>query len=272
MLRFIVAYRWELWLLLAPLLAGILASFSAVLAAFAYDSGALGWPNVAAFVIVGNLVLIALLLPFYGRVRGLGRRFLSLVWGCALGLAIVDFVVVLVIAALRPDLDSSFSAWTWTLIWTLPLIMQLPLMLWFAREASRLSLTHALFLYLIMERSTLTETAIRTQDPFQMLLVLVLFYAVYLGAGLLFAWLLGNFERRSAVFRQRAVGLMIAAYVVVPTVEADGRILWLSLPFLLISFALPLALIYLVRVREPVAPPGDGEPPGSRSRTIDATP
>lgn len=93
--------------------------------------------------------------------------------------------------------------------------------------------------------------------------------------GLPLAWLLGNFESRSDAFRKRAVGALLAVYAVphlwraVETVisvigQDDGMLRTLAsvslvLLFTLVVVVLPLALIYLVRVRGS-GPPVNAEP------------
>ena len=101
MRRFIVTYRWELWLLLwAPLLSGLIGLGDT-------DTGCLlgdrGWMYPPYFFYtagaVWSLMLAGLLLVFYGRARRLERGFLTLVWGYALGLAAIGALVWLAAAA-----------------------------------------------------------------------------------------------------------------------------------------------------------------------------
>ena len=286
MRRFIVTYRWELWLLLwAPLLSGLLASAILTLAAFFGDRG---WMYPPYFFYAGgavwSLMLTGLLLVFYGRARRLERGFLTLVWGYALGLAAIGALVWLAAAAFSPDNEGS-GLLTWTL-WTRGRflahgIAALLLLYRFARRASQFSLAHAFFLFLVVKTYTpatiLGSTLdIRLSELAPIGLQIAIGFASVFGVGFLLAWLLGNFDPRGAIFRKWAVVGLLAAYMVsalwelvefvtaaldsgaelftVPAFTYIGLFLFPS------SVIVPLALIYLVRVRDPVPAP-EAEPP-----------
>ena len=271
MLRFIVAYRWELWLLLwAPLLGSLASAFVFPLLGLLYDEGRLVPRHVLyAQGAAASLVHAGLLLVFYGRVRRLERRFLTLVWGYVLALAGIAALIGLSAAAFAPDdLADVLPLAFWSAGQSLALgIMALALLLWFAREASRLSLAHAYFLFLVTQTYALTGivgSALINRVPVG--LGFAMGFAFFIGAGFLSAWLLGNFESRDAIFRKRVVLLLLAVYLV-PEIQgvvelvthALGTDDWsfaalaLALIGLLLALvgALPLALVYLIRVRQP---------------------
>lgn len=270
MRRFIVAYRWELWLLLwAPLLSSVASALVFSLLAFLYDEGRL----VPRYVFYAqgaatSLVHAGLLLVFYGRVRRPERRFLTLVWGYALGLMVVGALVWLILAAFAPGDEGSgilsASLWVRARLLVHGLAALLPLF-WFARLASRFSLAHAYFLFLVLTSYSLvtvlvTALSLWLFDVVAVGLLIAMTFASIFGLGFLLAWLLGNFESRPRL-RWLAVGLLLAAHVVSVVWEPRGVAFFqdrLAFAQFVVSLVFPLALIYLVRVRDP-APPA--EPP-----------
>lgn len=287
MRRFLVTYRWELLLLLwAPLLGALALSAVPSLVGFLYDRG---WQDAGVTLLgyegIGSLVEAGLLLAFYARVRSMERAFLSLVWGYAMLLAAVGGVYWLLTAAFRPELWESgvlaYALWSGgsSLVYGVAVLL---LLLRFARPASRFSLTHAYFLFLVAQTFLLAALLARTLNlqlfdsaPVGMLFAIG-FVSVF-GGGALFAWLLGNFSARGAVFRMRAVAGLLTLYIVLElwelvemfTVVSDlteGLLtadaltsIGLSLWRFLIFTVLPLGLIYLVRVRP--SAPTSSEPP-----------
>lgn len=263
--RFIVSYRWELWLLLwAPLLSGIASALLFPLLGFLYDEGRL----VPGYILyaqgaAASLIQSGLLLVFYARVRRLERRFLTLVWGYALGLSALGALVWLVAAAFTPDdQDSglfSLSLWTRGRLLT-DGIVTLPLLFWFARQASRLSLAHAYFLFLVLKSYLLVTVLVRALnlslfDLAPVGLLIALTFAFVLGLGFLLAWLLGNFDSGGIMFRRQVVGWLLAACTVSVVWELHGVVALfqdrLAFAQFTVDLILPLALIYVVRVREP---------------------
>lgn len=279
MRRFIVTYRWELLLLLlAPLLGDLAPPAVFPLAGFLYDRGWLDSRFVlVGFEGIGSLVEAGLLLAFYARVRRMERAFLSLVWGYALLLAAVGGVYWLLLAAFRPGLWESgvlANALWWggsSLVYGVAVLL---LLLRFARPASRFSLTHAYFLFLVAKTYLLTALLARTLSVqlFDLVPVGIPFaigFVSVFGGGALFAWLLGNFSARGAVFRMRAVVGLLTLYIVSELWElaealtvvselTEGLLtgdalttVGLSLWQFLIFTVLPLVFIYRLRVRHP---------------------
>lgn len=267
--RFIATYRWELWLLLwTPLLSIIASVLVFPLLGFLYDEGSL----VPRHVVYGqgattSLVHAGLLLVFYGRVRCLERRFLTLVWGYAIWLAVVGALVLLIAAAFVPNVEGSellgVSLWTRGRLLAHGIVALLPLF-WFARQASRLSLTHAYFLFLVLKAYSLitifaTTLNIRLFDVVPASLLFTMGLASFFGLGFLLTWLLGNFDSRGIVFRWQVVGWLLVAYTVSIVWEPRGFTFvflmgTLGLAQFLASVIVPFALIYLVRVRRPTPP------------------
>lgn len=262
---FFATYRWELWLVLwAPLLSGIASVLPLALLGLLYGEGHMV-PRHAVYAqgAVTSLVHAGLLLVFYARVRRLGRRFLTLVWGYALWLATVGALVGLAAVVLMPDPDSSefstLSLW-WRGRFLAHGLAALPLLFWFARRASLLSLAHAYFLFLILKAyslmtviSTVLNLWIFHLVPVGLLMAIT--FAFLFGFGSLVAWLLGNFESRGPRLRRLAVGLLLAAYAMSVVWSPSGvtALLQDRLTFaqFLVGLVLPLVLIYLVRVRGP---------------------
>ena len=273
--RFIVAYRWELWLLLgAPAVAVILSAFLVTAVSIAdHPNDAWGFSVIAALLIADGIAMLVLLLPFYGRVRRAERRFLSLVWGYVIALEAIQAIAGLVALALALDVLGTADLVFW-LHWALLAsgILSLPALLWFALQASRFSLAHAFFLFLVTQGERLADIAGSRTDTSGAvsLFTVMMILTVSLAAGPLFAWLLGNFEGRGALFRNRAVVVLLMVCVLSAIVwmaqsatGVSGFGLYLLFEGLGIVF--PLALIYLVCARQLPAPPSD-EPPQSGVR------
>lgn len=288
--HFCVTYRWELWLLVwAPLLGSVASSVASILFAVFYDIGWLTGYYVYGYGGLGSLLEAALLLALYARVRRLGRRYLSLVWGYAIAIEGVAVLAWLVGVALGPSYESSNFGATFLLL-TGPSLVQgtasLAVLLVFARQASRFSLVHAFFLFLLFKGYHLPSAisvliATQLRDLFSLgesraTVALIAWPFDLVGTAAIasvLAWLLGNFESRGVSFRNRAVlGLLVAsvAYLLwtlaelviegVPGLLGLLGVVGVFLSAGLLTLLLPLALIYLVRVRNPGSPV-DAEPP-----------
>ena len=272
MRRFIATYRWELWLLLwAPLLSSIAPVAAQLL--FSVFAGESEYPFFFYYSmpsVVAGLAEAGLLLAFYARVRRLERRFLTLVWGYSLVAAAVAVPVYLIGTALFFPVDDRVGSrlGLWLVAVNLAhIILVLPVLLWFARRASRFSLAHAFFLFLIVKSYTLTGILDLVIVLVPVGIGMAMNTAAYFGLGFLFAWLLGNFDSRETPFQKRTVGWLLAAYgVFVLTRLAEFAVSILGAETLtalalglaglvfmgtLASSILPFGLIYLVRVRQP---------------------
>lgn len=293
MRRFIATYRWELWLLLGIPVANRIVLVTAA-GAFGYvlddytgfaETVSRSGPAAAA-----GVVSVVLLGVSYLRVRRLGRPFLSLFWGYSLASAAIGVLLEFIGAGVfsARNVLGSLTAAPWPIgLWGLTmLVLSLPVTLWFARQASRFSLAHAFFLVLVgvlaFEGGNVEQELFGvwwayelSGSAFVVSMVSGLeSCSIGLVGGVLGAWLLGNFERRGPVFRRRAVygvlafygyGWLHSGFVVLAIFgwSALDHLEWRILPYgLFISLgahamatALNLALVYLVRVRDP-APAG----------------
>ena len=150
----------------------------------------------------------------------------------------------------------------------------LPVLIVFARRASRFSLAHAYFLFFITEHY-FSPSSPFPSSPLGLASSPTWFvtHSIYLVLTLVLVWLLGNFESRGPRFHWRATAALAAGWVLLPiadrlrfgargleaVVEVLGSPIWI-LSFLLLTF-LPIAVIYLVRARDPkgAAPPAPAE-------------
>lgn len=285
-LRFFARYRWELLLFF-----GIPAAawFAWVLAVLPIDVFQFPLFDNADPDFLESCVRVAvstaLLGISYFYVRRQERWFLSLIWRYLLALEVLTVPLIVIWAAWLSDLavsGISGSVWSISISLVYVVALLLPVELWFARQASRSSLAHAFFLVLVsgliagggnpaqgfVELWMLKLTEFRATMGTVTLLVS---FTSYIAAGLLGVWLLSNFERRGPVFRRRTIYGMLAfegylwlhAWLVVMAVFGWSALTyldeWLIWRAFLVSFgtdmaiiALTLALVYLVRVRQPL--------------------
>ena len=259
MRRFIATYRWELWLIGISCTAAVVREF---------------WSGAAVLS-----VLAAVLLGVsYIRVRRLERDLLPLVWGYFLTIAIITASAANAPADLKVGLPASwidllqppwFSPWAPSWLALLPELLAL---FWFARRASRLSLAHAFFLagFMFTPVSHVLYTLFVNLDvsPVQPSPSNnALFHATWTlaaaatAASLLKVWLLGNFDSRGRVFRRNAIVVHLAVAITLPSVGFAAfylvapRVYLLLVLLTVVWWAGVLALIYLVRVRQPAPAP-----------------
>ena len=288
MWRLLTAYRWELWLLI-----GIhVVSHAVLLSSFYYS---FGWHTSSALLFAVAALTTAILLGVsYLRVKRLGRDFLTLVWGYALAAAVIAALIRIVWASSPLDLGAPLSnvllharvyadessILLWHMKWmALGEFASLPALMAFARRASRFSLAHAYSLFLITQpyRITWAYAIAPPVDvyggPPSVLALGVLLFIISLTAALVLVWLLGNFESRGPRFHRRATAALAAAWVLLPIADSLGSgargtealVYALRSPLLILSFLLftfiPLAVIYLVRARDPksTTPPAPAE-------------
>ena len=198
-------------------------------------------PGVAGFT---KAVLLGVLYP---RLRTTERVTLRLAWSFTLVLAVVSTLLYLgaAFAGFGDSLVHIFGVYSLgTALTFLP-------MLWFARRASRISLTHAYFLVFIVGGVTLP--VLPGSLPFYV------GWLWSLAASILAVWLLANFDVRSFWFRRSAAVavVILGTLAYVPELLPPYFLPFLPLKAVLLSlFPLKLVLIYLVRVRRPAAEPG----------------
>ena len=164
-----------------------------------------------------SVVSLLLLAVSYLRVRRLGREYLALLWGYVIILSAIGSVALgaVYIGGIEyPAADPLSVIGRNLLIFGLAEVPRLLALLWFARQASRLSLTHAFFL--VVYTSFLLVAPVQgstaRDDLTSIYLPLLVGGAIGLSVMLLKVWLLGNFDLRGPEFRRNAViGLVAAA-------------------------------------------------------------
>ena len=275
MVRFVAAYRWELLLfLVAPAVARLANDLTSSVFDSYFDSGWLeGRFSYFGHGAVGNLVTAVVLGVCYARVRGLGRELLTLVWGYKLTVSAIFALFWFASAAIVPSFvdpqtDIAAYALVVTVNWTLVSLVQLPVLVVFARRASRLSLTHAFFLFLITLHYALPVLQLALWVLPDSLTWGTSFFVVSFAVSVascvgslvvacVLAWLLGNFESRGDSFRKRLVLMLLAAQAVQVVQTGvwfllvrplQGGVTFVMLVALILG---SLALIYLFRDRSP---------------------
>ena len=204
--RFIVTYRWELWLV------GILC-----VAAVAGDS------------VFSSGLAAAVLGASYVRVRRLGRGLLPLVWGYVLASAIIAVAAAVVPEELRhgsllgSGIDLLDPPWftPWLPFWP-AMLAELLALLWFVRRASRLGLAHAFFLvgfmfipvthvvYTLLFNLSVSPLQPSHSSDIALMFVFLTFTAAATATAFLRVWLLGNFDARGRAFRRNAAAVHLA--------------------------------------------------------------
>ena len=253
MLRFITAYRWELWLVGIPCIVAV-----------AGDS-------------FGPLLLAAVVLGVsYVRVRRLERDLLRVAWGYVLVSAVIAAAAAITPVELRDGLlpaswvDLQDPPWfsPWPPSWP-AMAAGLLALLWFARRASRLSLAHAFFLtgfmfipvthvvYTLFVNLGVSPVQPSPSSDVALFYATWAFVAAAIAAFLLKVWLLGNFDQRGRRFRGNAVVVHLAIGIALPLAGfaafyiVSPRVYLLLLLCTLACWAVVLALVYLIRVRHP---------------------
>ena len=210
----------------------------------------------------------------------MGREFLALVCGYVVIIAVISTIAAgaALIAGIEYPTEAPLSNLGRTFfIYGLATPAQVLALLWFARQASRLSLTHALFLVAFASLTLFGPvhmTHSKSPGIFEAYIPFVVGGAITLSVMLLKVWLLGNFDMRGPGFRRNAViGLVTATilsgYVRVLIGELFGfgdGLYWNMLPVLgavyevaafvattaldLLTLFVLFALVYVVRVRQ----------------------
>ena len=283
MRRFIVTYRWELWLFFG---------MPAVLGAPFYDSrwlwqlfslsGCESKSCLFGYLAVPLIVGFALLAGSYPFVRRQGREFLALLWTLEIAMSGIS------LAALGIDLVRGAEWPRGIPLFTLPFfdmsgitftvssLARVLVLLWFARRASRMSAGHA---FLLVGVSLARPAFTAGLPPFSTLAhydtgvpFIASFVAAYLAlqvsTNLLAFWAMTRFDPGGTVFRRNVIAglfgmaLLSRMWGVATLLSPFALSLEYLLPMLTgnlgrtaAGFALNylplLALIYLVRVRQP---------------------
>ena len=276
-LRYFATYRWELCLVIGiPFAEWVVRVFSgplvgALVDAVERDLGLLG--SSLLFTTGGNLSagLLGLLLlsVSYLRVRRLDRAFLPSLWRYSIVVAVIGVVVaiaaiVVTIAFVHPAESRTLGSARVAGVSLIGGFATFIALLWFARQLSRVGITHAFFLVGFTSLSagnTLQGTAI---DAISVVRFAVLLPLVSMVVGLIVAvikvWLLGNFDRRGERFRKQAIIIVVVAGVLTPFVWVavdslhgymDGLAVAIDIVVNLVSLLVVFGSVYLVRVRQP---------------------
>ena len=292
LLGYFTTYRWELWLLIGiPAVTGVVSALSFSLSSpLLHDRvGSLSLIDSSQVVInAGNLVAgivgLVLLSVSYLRVRRLGRELLASLWGYSIAVAVIGIVttiavIVVAVAFSDPEpsqLDIGLRA---TGIRLFSSLLQFLALLWFARQLSRVSLTHAFFLvaftslYLFIPvQGSLIDGRSALRAAF-----LLGWIGGFVGliVTLIKVWLLGNFDRCGERFRKEAIIILVAVmilseygremigyllgYLEVPYVVVLGftvglMMIVIGFVFNLVGLLVLFGSVYLVRVRQPKTP------------------
>ncbi len=300
MTRYFVTYRWELWLLIGiPAVLAVVSTLSFFLFSSLLLSDRVGSLSIdnasqvatSAGQLVVGIVSLLLLSISYLRVRRLERELLASLWRYSIAIPVIGVataiaVIVAAVAIADPEESWVVSSLRAAGIRQFALLPQYLALLWFARQLSRVSLTHAfflvaftsLYLFIPIQGSLADGTSIARAAYLNMLVSGVVSLIVVL----IKVWLLGNFDRRGDRFRKEAIIILVVVVVLSDYARVTlGELLgYLEGPYLaivpvlgiivgvvyfVVGFVVNLAtllmlfgVVYLVRVRQP--------------KTLDATP
>lgn len=274
--HFLSTYRWELWLVV-----GIPAIAFVVGNAVNIWGSALSTSDLQALNLttaISSVFALLLLAVFYPRVRALGREFLLLLWSYFIIKAAIGVVAGWISYLGTVDMADSLFRFYWT-FWVL-LFAQVPaflVLLWFSRQASKLSLSHAYFLVVLttfavsrpLSSSLIEGSVAAIVGP------ILVTGTMAFSLMILKAWLLGDFDKRGPGFQRNAILSLMAAAIAFGYVRVLLFALFgygtgefsVTLPLLdsvawafgflkasiwgLALLFVVLALVYLVRVRQP---------------------
>ena len=209
--RFLANYRWELWLFFGmPLIVGIV-SFSTDWIVECGDYPCYFWDGFFGY----HLPSIALLAASYPFVRRQGRGFLTLLWTLELALRAISIPISAIEWLLVPDVAER------------PFIVDLGangargvVMLWFARQASRVSLSHAfLLIALSYADSSIGVSGSYVQriaqgfDPWFMPHIVAGYLLVQIAMNGLALWAMVRCGSSAPAFRIRVAALLIGIAV-----------------------------------------------------------
>ena len=289
--RYFVTYRWELWLIIGiPAVSGVAFSVSFPLIAFLLVD-IVGFTAIDdAGRLASGIVGLLLLSVSYLRVRRLERDFLPSLWGYSIAVAVIGIVTTiaaLVVAVADFEVSRTVSSLHVTVIRLFGSLLQYLALLWFARQLSRISLTHAfflvaftsLYLFIPIQGSLIGGTS--SEIGWATFLQGLIGGFVGLIVMLIKVWLLGNFDRRGERFRKEAIIILVATvilsdyarvalgtlldYLEIPSEailpllgSTVGLFMVMGLVVNLMTLLVLFGSVYLVRVRQP--------------KTLDATP
>ena len=265
--RFIVTYRWELWLMVCiPVITGIVRLFG-----FAATDALPGLNDTFGSLpfFVASVVGLSLLGVSYPRVKRLGRDFLPVLWAYVVVTSAIGTIAAGVSFLLEvgfPEASFGTVALGLFIVYSLPALPHLLALFWFARRASALSLAHAFFLAVYAQFTVADPGGMSSSAEGASYTEFVLAASVITPIVLLIkVWLLGNVDLRGPRFRRNAVIGLIAMVILSgftklliaeligygpalasESVEFAGTTA-IDVVMLLVVFC----VVYLVRVRQP---------------------
>ncbi len=299
LLRYFTTYRWELWLLIGiPAVSVVVSVLSYPLSGFLLHDRVSSLSVVNSSLVITNaghlvpgIVGLLLLSVSYLRVRRLEREFLASLWGYSIGVAVIGVVttialIVVTVAFADPEEFRTVSSLRATGIRLFGSLPEYLVLLWFARQLSRVSLTHAFFLvaftslYLVIPIQGYQIAGTSAEVARAVGLNMLIGGFVGLIVVLIKVWLLGNFDRRGDRFRKEAIIIILAAVIlsdyarlalgtllgylelpseiIIPFLGYTGLFMVVGFVFNLVTLLVLFGVVYLIRVRQP--------------KTLDATP
>ena len=255
MLGLVNKYRWELWLFLGiPVVAPFVGA------------GLFVWPfldmvdDAYRLQSIGAAAMAAILLGVsYVRIRRLERPMLAVFWRYSFAVAVVAAVSFAMLDQLPSRSLTVLAARSAALAVLFPAVQ-----LWFAREASRISLPHAFFLIALTIGGGASLFSLWwgfDVDRIGAYGAAALVGSAVLGVmvAVFGIWGLANFDglgresRRRTVLALLALGTISAAVAVVEAHRGDFPGLPVRVGSALLSILIVLGLTYVVRVRRPLA-------------------
>ena len=270
MRRLLNKYRWELWLFIG--IPTVVSLISVI-----YDWSGVRWVGNSGLRDTGavtGLAAAVLLGLSYPWVRRLGRPMLGMLWRYSIAASVVVGAVWIVSDLLFSgvELDSTDLAYSLGALGAAGLLVRL----WFAREASRISLAHAfLFIALTVATGSLvtpfTIAWLNVREGYDLYVAMAVAGSAAFGTmlvvtiTLLSIWALTTFDVLDRIMRRRVIVALLAlgafdAFLIGPVsrIALDGyRAIDMAIPLAaaVVVTLIILGLTSLLRVRPPTGPP-----------------
>ena len=271
MRRLLNKYRWELWLFIGiPVVVSLIGVI--------YDWSGVRWVGDSGLRDTGavtGLAAVVLLGLSYPRVRRLGRPMLGTLWRYSIAASVVVSAGWVVIDLLFSGMRLDRTDLALSLMALIP--AGILVRLWFAREASRISLAHA-FLFIALTVATgslvspLTSAWSALREGYDLYVAMAVVgnaasaIMLVVTMTLLSIWALTTFDGLDRTTRRRLIITLLALGAADAFLFRMVRDITLLGPWRAIDLAIFLAgsvigtlivlgLTYLVRVRQPTEPP-----------------
>ncbi len=292
LLGYFTTYRWELWLLIGiPAVTRVAFSVSTPLSAIllndlisTYNIISSSSIQISVAHLVTGTVGLLLLSVSYLRVRRLERELLASLWGYSIAIAVIGVataIAVIVTAVVVADPEESWGVSSARAlgIGLFGSFLEYLALLWFARQLSRVSLTHAfflvaftsLYLFIPIQGYQIAGTSAEVARAASLNMLIGGFVGLILV--MIKVWLLGNFDRRGDRFRKEAIIIILAAVVlsdyarlalgtllgylevpsevILPFLGYTGLFMVIGFVFNLVTLLVLFGVVYLIRVRRP---------------------